>query len=154
MFKGGLADHSETVTKYHTATHLLHQALRDVLGGEISQAGSNLTAERLRFDYIYSGKPTEEQLKKIESIVNEKIEADLPVVKTIEDKMAALKSGARAFFAEKYPDKVSVYTIGNYSKELCGGPHVAKTGEIGKIVVVKDESLGVGKRRIYAKIQN
>ena len=152
MFKGGLADHSETVTKYHTATHLIHQALRDVLGDEISQAGSNLTAERLRFDYTYSGKPTTEQLQKIESIVNAKISADLPVVKTIEDKAAALKSGARAFFSEKYPDKVSVYTIGAYSKELCGGPHVEHTGVIGTIKVVKDESLGAGKRRIYAKI--
>lgn len=158
MFKGGLADQSEITTKYHTATHLLHQALRDVLGDEVQQAGSNITSERLRFDYTYSGKPTEAQLKKMSAIINAKITEDLTVHKTIEDKEAALKSGARAFFAEKYPDKVSVYTIGKdpgkdwYSKELCGGPHVGHTGEIGKIEIVKDESLGTGKRRIYAKL--
>ena len=158
MFKGGLADQSEVTTKYHTATHLLHQALRDVLGSEISQAGSNITSERLRFDYTYSGKPTPEELKQIGEIVNAKITADLPMVKTIEDKDQAIQSGARAFFAEKYPDKVSVYTIqddskkGWYSKELCGGPHVDHTGVIGKIEIVKDEALGSGKRRLYAKI--
>lgn len=152
MFKGGLADQSETTTKYHTATHLLHQALADVLGDEIQQAGSNITSERLRFDYTYTGKPTEQELKKIETIINDKIKADLPVKKTIEDKQKALESGARAFFAEKYPDKVSVYSIGSYSRELCGGPHVEHTGLIGKIVIYKDEALGSGKRRIYAKL--
>ncbi len=152
MFKGGLADQGETTTKYHTATHLLHQALADVLGDEIQQAGSNITSERLRFDYTYSGKPTAQQLKKIEEIINEKIVADLPVTKSIEDKDEALKSGARAFFAEKYPDKVSVYTIGDYSKELCGGPHVEHTGLIGAIAIYKDEALGSGKRRIYARL--
>ncbi len=152
MFKGGLADQSEITTKYHTATHLLHQALHDVLGDEIAQAGSNITSERLRFDYTYSGKPTPEQVKKIGEIVNVKISEDLPVVKTIEDKAEALKSGARAFFAEKYPDKVSVYTIGTYSKELCGGPHVEHTGTIGSISIYKDEALGSGKRRIYARL--
>ena len=151
MFKGGLADQGEITTKYHTATHLLHQALHDVLGSEIQQAGSNITSERLRFDYTYSGKPSSEELKKIESIINEKIAADLPVTKTIEDKASALKSGVKAFFAEKYPDKVSVYRIGNYSSELCGGPHVEHTGVIGKIEIFKDEALGSGKRRIYAK---
>jgi alanyl-tRNA synthetase len=154
MFKGGLADQSEITTKYHTATHLLHQALHDVLGDEISQAGSNITSERLRFDYTYSGKPTPEQLKQIESIVNDKIKADLPVIKTIEDKSSAIASGARAFFAEKYPDKVSVYTIGTYSKELCGGPHVEHTNVIGSISIYKDEALGSGKRRIYAKLES
>ncbi len=154
MFKGGLADHSEITTKYHTATHLLHQALHDTLGDEIQQAGSNITSERLRFDYTFSGKPTPEQLAKVNEIINAKIVEDLKVVKTIEDKAEALKSGARAFFAEKYPDKVSVYTIGTYSKELCGGPHVEHTGLIGKIEIYKDESLGSGKRRIYAKLIN
>lgn len=152
MFKGGLADQSEITTKYHTATHLLHQALHDVLGDEIQQAGSNITSDRLRFDYTYSGKPSPEQLQKIGEIINTKIQADLLVTKTIEDKETALKSGARAFFAEKYPDKVSVYSIGTYSKELCGGPHVEHTGLIGKIEIVKDESLGTGKRRIYAHL--
>jgi len=150
MFKGGLADQSEITTKYHTATHLLHQALRDVLGDEISQEGSNITSERLRFDYAYSSKPTPTQLEEIETIVNAKITTDLPVTKSIEDKGEAIKSGARAFFAEKYPDKVSVYTIGDYSRELCGGPHVARTKEIGQIKIFKDEALGSGKRRIYA----
>lgn len=152
MFKGGLADSGEITTKYHTATHLLHQALHDVLGDEIQQAGSNITSDRLRFDYTYSGKPTPEQLKQINKIINSKISEDLPVVKTIEDKTKALASGARAFFAEKYPDKVSVYTIGTYSKELCGGPHVERTGTIGQIEIYKDEALGSGKRRIYARI--
>lgn len=152
MFKGGLADQSETTTKYHTATHLLHQALADVLGDEVQQAGSNITSERLRFDYTYRGKPTSDQLQEIEAIINAKIKEDLPVTKSIEDKAKALESGARAFFAEKYPDKVSVYTIGNYSKELCGGPHVVHTGAIGQIKVVKDESLGTGTRRIYMKL--
>lgn len=152
MFKGGLADQGEITTKYHTATHLVHQALYDVLGSEISQAGSNITSERLRFDYTYSGKPTSDQLKEIETIINTKIKADLPVVKTIEDKKLALDSGVKAFFADKYPDKVSVYRIGDYSSELCGGPHVERTGVIGSIEIYKDESLGSGKRRIYARL--
>lgn len=152
MFKGGLADQGEITTKYHTATHLLHQALVDVLGDEVQQAGSNITSERLRFDYTYSGKPSPEQLAKITEIINQKISADLPVTKSIEDKSQALQSGARAFFVEKYPDKVSVYTIGNYSKELCGGPHVERTGVIGPIAIYKDEALGSGRRRIYARL--
>lgn len=152
MFKGGLADHSETTTKYHTATHLVHQALIDVLGEEVKQAGSNITSERLRFDYTYSGKPTKAELKKIESIVNKKIKEDLSVTKTIENKAEAIKSGVRAFFPEKYPDKVTVYRIGDYSAEFCGGPHVTRTGEIGAIVIFKDENLGSGKRRLYARL--
>lgn len=157
MFKGGLADHGETTTKYHTATHLLHQALTDVLGDEVKQAGSNISAERLRFDYTYSNKPTQEELKKVEDIVNAKTQAKLPVKKTIMDKQDALDSGAKAFFVEKYPDQVSVYTIGNsdsdwYSRELCGGPHVENTSEIGKIEIFKEESVGRGVRRLYAKL--
>jgi alanyl-tRNA synthetase len=148
MFKGGLADQSEITTKYHTATHLLHQALHDVLGDEIAQAGSNITSERLRFDYTYSGKPTSEQLQQISEIINAKIKEDLSVVKTIEDK----KAPSLARVLRQYPDKVSVYTIGNYSKELCGGPHVEHTGVIGSITIYKDEALGSGKRRIYAKL--
>ena len=158
MFKGGLADHSEVTTKLHTATHLLHKALRLVLGNEVHQAGSNITPERLRFDYTFPGKPTPEQLKEVETIINEKIAEDLPVTKRIEDKKEAIESGAMAFFAEKYPDKVSVYIIGKnpdkgwFSKELCGGPHVENTGTIGKVGIFKDESLGSGTRRIYAKL--
>ncbi len=158
MFKGGLADQSEVTTKLHTATHLLHKALRTVLGDTVHQAGSNITPERLRFDYTYAGKPTGAQLAEIEQIINDAISADYPVTRRIEDKEAAIKSGAMAFFAEKYPDKVSVYIIGKnpdqdwFSKELCGGPHVENTGTIGKVSIMKDESLGSGTRRIYAKL--
>lgn len=158
MFKGGLADHSEVTTKLHTATHLLHKALRTVLGNEVHQAGSNITPERLRFDYTFAGKPSPDQLKEIENIINEAIVANYPVTRRIEDKAEAIKSGAMAFFAEKYPDKVSVYIIGNnpdkdwFSKELCGGPHVEHTRVIGKIKIIKDESLGSGTRRIYARL--
>ena len=158
MFKGGLADHSEVTTKLHTATHLLHKALRTVLGTEVHQAGSNITPERLRFDYTYAGKPTRVQLDEIEKIINDAIAANFPVTRRIEDKEEAINSGAMAFFAEKYPDKVSVYIIGAdpdkdwFSKELCGGPHVENTGSIGKVSIFKDESLGSGTRRIYAKL--
>jgi alanyl-tRNA synthetase len=159
MFKGGLADHSEVTTKLHTATHLLHKALRTVLGTEVHQAGSNITPERLRFDYTYAGKPTPEQIMHIETMINEAIRADYPVTRRIEDKKAAIDSGAMAFFAEKYPEKVSVYIIGTdpdkewFSKELCGGPHVEHTGVIGSVKIIKDESLGSGTRRIYAKLE-
>lgn len=159
MFKGGLADHSEAVTKLHTTTHLLHQAMRTVLGDEVTQAGSNITSERLRFDYTISRKPGNDELDQIEKIINDKINDDLPVTKSIEDKDKALSSGALAFFSEKYADQVSVYTIGKdttkdwFSKELCGGPHVSSTGVIGGVTIKKDESLGAGKRRIYAVLK-
>jgi len=157
MFKGGLADHSEITTQYHTATHLLHQALRDVLGDSVSQAGSNINAERLRFDYLYAGKPTSAELTQIANIINTNISADLPVIQSTEKKEDAINSGARAFFREKYPGIVTVYTIGKpgepwYSKELCGGPHVTRTGLIGKIKIIKDENLGQGIRRIYCRL--
>jgi alanyl-tRNA synthetase len=155
LFKGGLADHSAQITQFHTTTHLLHQALRDVLGDGVQQMGSNITRQRLRFDFKHSQKLTDPELKKIESIINEKIRQNLPVTKTIEPKDQALKSGALAFFREKYPDTVSVYTIGKdskkdwYSKELCGGPHVASTGQIGTVRIKKEESVGAGVRRLY-----
>lgn len=149
IFKGGLADHSEVVTQYHTATHLLHQALRDVLGESVHQAGSNLTAERLRFDFTYDQALTPDELKKVEDVINEKIERNLPVTSTTVPYDAAIKSGALAFFKEKYPDRVTVYSIGDYSRELCGGPHVGSTGKIGKIKIVKQESVGSSLRRIY-----
>lgn len=156
MFKGGLADHGEITTKYHTATHLLHQALFDVLGSEVKQAGSNINSSRLRFDYTYSGKPDGEELSKIQMIINQKIQENLPVTNAVMDKKEALASGAKAFFVEKYPDRVDVYTIGTgdkwYSRELCGGPHVEHTGEIGGIEIYKEESLGRGTRRIYARL--
>jgi alanyl-tRNA synthetase len=158
MFQGGLADHSETVVKYHTATHLLHQALREVLGQEATQMGSNITGERLRFDFKWGGKLTEEEKEKVEAIMNQKIEENLPVHKTIETKEEALAGGALAFFKETYPEQVSVYTIGTdpknnwYSKELCGGPHVASTGEIGPVKIIKEQAVGANVRRLYVKL--
>ena len=157
MFKGGLADHSENVTKYHTATHLLHAALRKVLGEHVSQQGSNITGERLRFDFSHPAALTAEQKKKVEDMMNEKIKEDLPVTQEMVPKDEALKQGAMAFFKEKYADTVSMYTIGKnpkkdwFSKELCGGPHVAHTGEIGPIKITKEESVGSGIRRIYVQ---
>lgn len=159
MFKGGLQDKSDTVVKYHTATHLLHQALRDVLGSHVSQKGSNITAERLRFDFSHSAKLTPEELSRVENEINKKIQEDLPVTRVEMPKAQALAEGALAFFPEKYPDITSVYSIGNpsagsgqvYSKELCGGPHVNHTGEIGKIKLTREESAGAGIRRIYAQ---
>jgi alanyl-tRNA synthetase len=130
MFKGGLADQSEIVTKYHTATHLLHAALRQVLGEEVHQAGSNLTAERLRFDFTFTRKLTEEEIEKITEIVNDQIKKGLEQKKEIMTYDEAIKSGALAFFKDKYPEKVTVYSFGNFSKEICGGPHVANTNLI------------------------
>lgn len=154
MFKGGLQDQSESVVKYHTTTHLLHQALRDILGDHVHQQGSNITADRLRFDFTHPAKLTEEQLARVEDIINQKISADLPVTRQEMPKSEALNQGVLAFFPEKYPDIVSVYQIGDYSRELCGGPHVSSTGEIGRIKIVKEESAGAGVRRIYAQIVN
>jgi alanyl-tRNA synthetase len=151
-FAGGLADHSATVTKYHTTTHLLHQALRDVLGDHVQQVGSNITPERLRFDFTHPKKLTEKQMKKVEKIVNEKIKADLPVKAASMSLAEAKKKGALAFFGEKYGEKVKVYSIGDYSKEVCGGPHLKSTGEIGRVKIVKEKAIGAGRRRIYAQL--
>jgi len=151
-FAGGLADHSAVVTKLHTTTHLLHQALRDVLGDHIHQVGSNITPERLRFDFTYPEKLTEEQMKKVEEIINEKIKANLPVkIKTM-TLAEARKKGALAFFGERYSDKVKVYVIGDYSQEVCGGPHVKSTKEIGSVKIIKEKAVGAGRRRIYAQL--
>jgi alanyl-tRNA synthetase len=158
MFKGGLADQSETVTKYHTATHLLQAALRQVLGEHVHQEGSNITGERLRFDFSHPAALTQEEKDQIEKMINEKISAGLPVTQAFRQKDDALKQGAMAFFREKYAETVSVYTIGNdaekdwFSKELCGGPHVKNTKEIGQIKIVKEEAVGSGKRRIYLQL--
>lgn len=154
MFKGGLQDHSEIATKYHTATHLLHQALRDVLGDQVHQVGSNITAERLRFDFTYPEKLTNEQIKKVEDLVNEKIKENLAVKMETMSLEEARKKGALAFFEQKYGEQVKVYSIDNYSMEVCGGPHVNSTGEIGKVKIIKEESCGAGKRRIYATLIN
>jgi len=162
FFKGGLADHSGAVIKLHTTTHLLHQALRDVLGDHIRQIGSNITPERLRFDFTHSEKLTEGQIKKVEKIINEKIEADLPVKMRIMSLAEAKKEGALALFGKKYDKKVKTYLIGRpsakltqvYSFEVCGGPHVGSTGEIGRVKIVKQKAIGVGRRRIYARLEN
>ena len=156
MFKGGLTDHSENTLRYHTATHLLHQALFDVLGESIRQEGSHITGERLRFDFYYLKKPTTEDLKEVEKIINQKIKEELPVNFVVLPKEEAYKIGAKAFFKEKYPDMVKVYYIGQslktaYSKEFCGGPHVKNTKEIGKIEIFKFEKIGANLYRIYAK---
>ncbi|MEK7634106.1 MAG: alanine--tRNA ligase [Patescibacteria group bacterium] len=150
-FKGGLADNSKQTIKYHTVTHLLHQALFDVVGHDIRQEGSNITGERLRFDFYSIRKPTPEEIKNIEKNINNKIQEKLPVSFKIIPKNEALKLGAKSFFREKYPDMVKVYFIGDYSKEFCGGPHVKNTSEIGKIEIYKFEKIGSNLYRIYAK---
>lgn len=153
-FKSGLADNSEIITKYHTATHLLHSALRKILGESIHQSGSNITAERLRFDFNYDQKLTDEQLKEIEDFVNENIKKSLFVTCETMKFADAQKQGALAFFGSKYPESVSVYTIGDIkdfvSKEVCTGPHIKNTIELGIFEITKEESAGAGKRRIYA----
>lgn len=140
------------ITKLHTATHLLHQALRDVLGNEVRQMGSDINSERTRFDFSFLRKVTEEELKKIKEIVNQKIKEDLPVKRELAPYEDALESGALAFFKEKYPEEVSVYSIGSYSRELCGGPHVGHTGEIGNFKILKEEAVAQGIRRIRATV--
>jgi len=169
MFKGGLADHSETVTKYHTATHLLHQALRDVLGPQVFQKGSNITSERLRFDFSYDKKMTPEEIKKVEEIINKRIKQDLKVDHMIVPLNEAKQMNAIGLFDEKYADKVSIYGVGPgfnldpdvldqrnrggyYSLEFCGGPHVDFTGKLKQVTIVKQENLGIGQKRIYARV--
>ncbi len=149
-FKGGLADHSEQVKKLHTATHLLHQALRRVLGDHVEQKGSNITAERLRFDFSHPEKLTPEQIQEVEDMVNLQITRDLPVKKEVMNLKEAEASGALAFFGEKYDEQVKVYTIGDFSKEVCGGPHVEHLGELGRFKIKKEQSSSSGIRRIRA----
>ncbi len=152
-FKGGLAEQNEVTVAYHTATHLLNAALKVVLGPDTHQRGSNITTERMRFDFNCDHKLTDEEKKKTEDLVNEWIQAELPV--TIEEmtKEEAIKSGAECMFIEKYPDIVTVYKIGNISKELCGGPHVRNTSEIGKFKIKKEEASSAGIRRIKAILE-
>lgn len=153
-FAGGLADHSEETTKLHTATHLLHQALREILGVHVKQAGSNITPKRLRFDFSHSKKLTEEEIKKVEKLVNEKVDQNLKVSWRIMTPEEAKKEGALAFFEKKYEEKVKVYSIDDWSKEICGGPHVDFTGVLGKFKILKEESAGAGSRRIYAVLNH
>jgi len=152
MFKGGLQDSSIEVTRLHTATHLLHKALHIVLGDSVSQKGSNITSVRLRFDFSWGEKISPENLKKIEEIVNQQIQKDLPVTMEIKTLEEAKKEGAFANFLEKYGEKVKVYSIGDFSKEVCGGPHVESTSELHHFSIIKEESAGSGVRRIYAKL--
>lgn len=156
-FAGGLADHSSEVTKLHTVTHLLQAALRQVLGNHVRQVGSNITPERLRFDFTHPQPLTPQQIQKVEEIINEKIKQNLPVRMKIMTLKEAKSKGALAFFGEKYGEKVKVYFIGPkkegekpFSVEVCGGPHVNFTGEIGGVKIRKEEGVGAGRRRIYA----
>ena len=149
-FKGGLADQNEKTVSYHTATHLLHEALREVLGEHVKQSGSNITEERLRFDFTHPQKMTKEEIQKVEDLVNEQIKKDLPVTCEEMSYEDAKKSGAIGLFTDKYGDKVKVYTIGDFSKEICGGPHVTHTGDMGTFKIKKEESSSSGVRRIKA----
>ncbi len=158
MFKGGLADHSEEVKKLHTVTHLLHAALRKVLGEKVEQKGSNITAERLRLDFSHPKKLTESEIKKVQDLINEQVKRNLPVTFETKTLKEALDAGALAFFGEKYGERVKVYTIGDpngewFSKEVCGGPHVKSTGEIGRVRIKKQEKIGAGLMRIYAILE-
>jgi len=152
-FGSGLADHSEEVTKLHTATHLLHQALKKVLGKNIQQKGSNITKERLRFDFNYDKKLTQEEIKEIEKIVNKKIQQGLEVTFKEMSYDKAKETGATGLFANKYGDKVKVYSVGDFSKEICSGPHVKNTKELGKFKIVKEKSIASGIRRIRAVLK-
>ena len=149
-FKGGLADQNEKTIAYHTATHLLHQALRTVLGEHVKQSGSNITEERLRFDFTHPQKMTKEEIQKVEDLVNEQIKKDLKVTCEEMNYEDAKKSGAIGLFTDKYGEKVKVYTIGDFSKEICGGPHVTHTGDMGRFKIKKEESSSSGIRRIKA----
>ena len=151
-FKGGLADHSEATARLHTATHLLHAALRKVLGTHVGQKGSNITAERLRFDFSHEEKMTPEQLAEVEALVNDAIKRELPVVMEEMDVEAARESGAIGLFGDRYGERVKVYTIGDVSKEICGGPHANNTAELKSFKIQKEESSSRGVRRIKAVI--
>jgi len=152
-FKSGLIDESYECAKLHTATHLLHAALRKVLGEKVRQMGSNITPERLRFDFSFDRKLTEDELKKVEDLVNQKIQEGLPVIKKIMSLEEAQAEGALAFFGHRYGDKVSVYDIPGFSKEVCAGPHVKNTKELGRFKIIKEEGVSAGVRRIKAILE-
>ena len=149
-FKGGLADSNEQTKKLHTAAHLLLAALRKVLGSHVVQKGSNITAERLRFDFLHQEKMTEEQKQEVEKLVNQAIQQDLDVTCEEMTLEQAKNKGAMGVFEHKYGKKVKVYTIGDFSKEICGGPHVEKTGELGNFKIKKEQSSSAGVRRVKA----
>ena len=152
-FKGGLAEQNEITTAYHTATHLLNAALKDVISKDIHQKGSNITSDRMRFDFSCDHKLTDGEKQKVEDLINEWIKQDLPVKVETMKKEDAVKSGAECMFIEKYPDEVTVYTIGDVSKEICGGPHVKHTGELGHFKIKKEEASSAGVRRIKAILE-
>jgi alanyl-tRNA synthetase len=149
-FKGGLAVRAPETVKLHTATHLLHQALRQVLGSHVEQRGSNITTERLRFDFAHPSKLTPEEVAEVERIVNEQIQRDLAVTSQEVSLDEARETGAIGLFGDRYGDRVRVYTIGGFSREICGGPHVERTGEMGRFRIAKQQSIGSGLRRIRA----
>ena len=152
-FKGGLADHSEKTTKLHTATHLLQAALRKVLGDEVAQKGSNITEERLRFDFSFSRPMTKEEIAETQKLVNEAIQRKMPITceeMTVEEAKA---QGAIGLFGDKYGEVVKVYTMGDFSKEICGGPHASNTGDLGEFVITKEQSSSSGVRRIKAELR-
>jgi alanyl-tRNA synthetase len=152
-FKGGLADQGEQTRKLHTATHLLHQALRQVLGDHVEQKGSNITSERLRFDFSHPEPMTPEQIREVEEIVNRQIRRDLPVRFETMSLQEAKERGAIALFGERYEEQVKVYFAGDFSAEVCGGPHVEHTGELGSFRIVKEQSSSAGVRRIRAVVE-
>ena len=152
-FKGGLADHSEQTARLHTATHLLHAALRKVLGDEVAQKGSNITAERLRFDFSFGRKMTPEELAEVERLVNVAIDAKVPVICEEMTVPEAKEKGAIGLFESKYGERVRTYKMGEYSFEICGGPHAENTGDLGSFKIQKEESSSAGVRRIKATIQ-
>ncbi|MDR1955824.1 MAG: alanine--tRNA ligase [Treponema sp.] len=158
LFKGGLVDQGIMAVKYHTATHLLHQALRTVLGKHVAQKGSNITAERMRFDFSHGAAMSAEEIAQVQALVNEQIQRDLPVTMTMMGLDEAKASGAIALFGEKYESQVKVYTIGDdshgvFSKEVCGGPHVDRTGTLGTFKIQKEQSSSAGVRRIRAVLE-
>lgn len=161
-FKGGLGGDGEMETKYHTATHMLHQALRDVLGESVAQKGSNITPERLRFDFAFERKMTDEEKKQVEDIINTRIKEALPVIREEVSMEEARNRGAIGLFGDKYGDVVSIYRIGEgknrgdsnlFSMEFCGGPHVENTGVLGIFSIQKEEAVSAGVRRIKAVLE-
>jgi alanyl-tRNA synthetase len=152
-FKGGLADQGQEAKRLHTATHLLHQALRMVLGEHVAQKGSNITQERLRFDFTHPDKMTPDQMEQVERIVNEQIDKSLDISYEVMSLNEAKEQGAIALFDNKYDQKVKVYTMGSFSKEVCGGPHVENTSELGRFRIVKEQSSSAGVRRIRAVLE-
>jgi len=152
-FKGGLAEHTEITEKYHTVTHILNEALRKIISKDIKQKGSNITTERLRFDFNFDRKLTDEEILAVEKEVNDVISQNLLVTKESMKLEDAINSGAQAEFGNRYPEVVFVYSVGNYSKEICMGPHVENTGKIGKFKIVKEESIAFGVRRIKAILE-